>query len=141
MTRGLPSRHMQSLALYAGVSPTPRATGVQCPESALPHLGRELGSSNTGAELVRLRVIVDATLHRVVGRNDPEYEDLLQSALEGVWGALSVRALGCSHHAQHRHRSAARSLSRTPRLLARERGRSRSPRRERARARTLDAHA
>jgi len=75
MTAGFSSRHGQPLAL--------------------PVLARaELAWSGTSAELTRLRPIVDATLRRVVGRNDPEYEDLLQSALEGVLGALHVRARG-----------------------------------------------
>jgi RNA polymerase sigma factor (sigma-70 family) len=93
MTQGLPSRHEQSLALCVGVCST--ATSVECHETTLPQLARpELERESTGRELARLRLIVDATLRRVVGRSDPEYEDLVQSALEGVWGALSVRAPG-----------------------------------------------
>jgi len=45
----------------------------------------------------RLRPIVEGAVSRLTGRNDPEYEDLVQSALEGVLAAIEARRQSPEH--------------------------------------------
>lgn len=52
------------------------------------------------AELDRLRDVVESALRRVASRRDPEYEDLVQSALEGVLHALEADGLDTARPAQ-----------------------------------------
>jgi RNA polymerase sigma factor (sigma-70 family) len=51
-------------------------------------------------ELTRLREVVESALRRVTSRRDSEYEDLVQSALEGVLLALGSGGIDIQHPAQ-----------------------------------------
>jgi RNA polymerase sigma-70 factor (ECF subfamily) len=46
------------------------------------------GGISVGGILERIRPIVDGVLRRVLGRNDPEHEDLVQSSLENVLATI-----------------------------------------------------
>jgi RNA polymerase sigma-70 factor (ECF subfamily) len=54
----------------------------------------------SSGKLDRLREVVEGALRRVTSRRDPEYEDLVQSALEGVLHALESDGVDMERPAQ-----------------------------------------
>ncbi|HLK36399.1 MAG TPA: sigma-70 family RNA polymerase sigma factor [Polyangiaceae bacterium] len=62
-------------------TPEPRGTDRVRPES-------DPADSFESHALVTLRPVVDGALRRVIGGNDPDYEDVLQSALEHLLEAI-----------------------------------------------------
>jgi RNA polymerase sigma factor (sigma-70 family) len=56
--------------------------------AAAPSSRRRVRLDN--GELERLRRVVESALRRVTSRRDPEYEDLVQSAMEGMLHALEA---------------------------------------------------
>jgi RNA polymerase sigma-70 factor (ECF subfamily) len=65
----------------------------------MPPVGRLRLRLATG-ELARLRAVVESALRRVTSPRDPDYEDLVQSALEGVLQALETDGLDLERPAQ-----------------------------------------
>src|SRR5262249_21752964 len=61
------------------------------PSEVAPVSGVRPRARGVESDLARLRPIVDATLRRFLGKRDPEYEDVLQSSLEGLLVALGRR--------------------------------------------------
>ena len=68
-----------------------------------PRAGKQLRAPSEVAarrELEQFRALVIRALRRVTSPKDPEYEDLIQSALAGVLAAISTREFAGQHYGQ-----------------------------------------
>jgi len=97
--------------------PVPR----NAPSSAAPPASGQRQTRDSEGEFARLRFVVEAALRRVTSTRDPDYEDLIQSALEGVLQAIE-RAPPAFERSEHWVAAVARNIT-IDRLRARTRER------------------